>query len=303
MSAGTSRAASFFSISAVDCIFAASERTTKSRARTRARAVSTSARRASSISSPAATPSSPNASGSTRSHAFPSSRSAIDRRRVVAVASSSAASCSIVSRGMRFEATVCGRWSSACSSSSVAAAAARRLRRRGRRAACHVDHDDDRDDDDAGRARGCVDRAGRWTSAITETALLTDVRAARQEGYDRVVFEFANGVPGYDVGLRRAADRRGRLRRRGRRRRRARSSASGWSPRSTPTSRRSRRRGPTPGRPVLAGHRRRRRARRAPGGFEAVLTWAVGIDEKRPFRVTTLDEPAADRDRRRLVVA
>jgi hypothetical protein len=32
-----------------------------------------------------------------------------------------------------------------------------------------------------------------------ETALLTDVRAARHEGYDRVVFEFRNELPGYDV--------------------------------------------------------------------------------------------------------
>ena len=32
-----------------------------------------------------------------------------------------------------------------------------------------------------------------------DTALLTDVRAARHEGYDRVVFEFRNAVPGYDV--------------------------------------------------------------------------------------------------------
>jgi hypothetical protein len=32
-----------------------------------------------------------------------------------------------------------------------------------------------------------------------EVALLTDVRAARHEGYDRVVFEFRNELPGYDV--------------------------------------------------------------------------------------------------------
>jgi hypothetical protein len=31
------------------------------------------------------------------------------------------------------------------------------------------------------------------------TALLTGVRAARHEGYDRVVFQFANTLPGYDV--------------------------------------------------------------------------------------------------------
>ena len=28
------------------------------------------------------------------------------------------------------------------------------------------------------------------------------------------------------------------------------------------------------------------------GGFEAVLTWAAGVDEKRAFRVTRLDDPA-----------
>jgi hypothetical protein len=31
------------------------------------------------------------------------------------------------------------------------------------------------------------------------TALLTSVRAARHEGYDRVVYQFANTLPGYDV--------------------------------------------------------------------------------------------------------
>ena len=28
------------------------------------------------------------------------------------------------------------------------------------------------------------------------------------------------------------------------------------------------------------------------GGFEAVLTWAVGVDEERPFLVSTLESPA-----------
>ncbi|HEU4703369.1 MAG TPA: hypothetical protein VFS37_12880 [Conexibacter sp.] len=32
-----------------------------------------------------------------------------------------------------------------------------------------------------------------------QTALLTDVRAARHEGFDRVVFAFRNVLPGYDV--------------------------------------------------------------------------------------------------------
>lgn len=34
----------------------------------------------------------------------------------------------------------------------------------------------------------------------TETALLNAVRAARHEGYDRVVFEFRNVLPGYQIG-------------------------------------------------------------------------------------------------------
>ena len=36
-------------------------------------------------------------------------------------------------------------------------------------------------------------------SATSGTALLTAVRAARHEGFDRVVFEFRNGTPGWDV--------------------------------------------------------------------------------------------------------
>ena len=28
------------------------------------------------------------------------------------------------------------------------------------------------------------------------------------------------------------------------------------------------------------------------GGFEAVLTWAAGVDEQRPFKVSPLESPA-----------
>lgn len=38
------------------------------------------------------------------------------------------------------------------------------------------------------------------TAQVSGTALITDVRVARHEGYDRVVFEFENGLPGYQVG-------------------------------------------------------------------------------------------------------
>ena len=37
------------------------------------------------------------------------------------------------------------------------------------------------------------------TTAAAGTSLLTDVRVARHEGFDRVVFEFEGEVPGYDV--------------------------------------------------------------------------------------------------------
>ena len=48
--------------------------------------------------------------------------------------------------------------------------------------------------------------AGASTRTVTvaatnrDTALLRAVRAARHEGYDRIVFEFANVLPGYRVG-------------------------------------------------------------------------------------------------------
>jgi hypothetical protein len=48
--------------------------------------------------------------------------------------------------------------------------------------------------------------AGASTATVSapatssETSLLTGVRAARHEGFDRVVFEFRNTVPGYRIG-------------------------------------------------------------------------------------------------------
>lgn len=39
----------------------------------------------------------------------------------------------------------------------------------------------------------------RREPSSAETSLLTDVRVARHEGFDRVVFEFNGPVPGYDV--------------------------------------------------------------------------------------------------------
>jgi hypothetical protein len=130
-----------------------------------------------------------------------------------------------------------------------------------------------------------------WASAITETALLTDVRAARRPGYDRVVFEFERGVPGYDV---RYADRP------------IEADGSGdevsvtgdavllvrmepaldadLSKESAPLTYT----GPARFSPATAAVAELVRI----GGFEAVLAWAIGVDEERPFRVTRVENPA-----------
>lgn len=130
-----------------------------------------------------------------------------------------------------------------------------------------------------------------WTSAIGETALLTDVRAARHPGYDRVVFEFGNGIPGYDVRYVEPP---------------VRADGSGdevavaggavllvrmepaldadLTQESAPRTYT----GPNRFTPDTAAVAELVRT----GGFEAVLTWAVGVDEERPFRVTRLESPA-----------
>jgi hypothetical protein len=123
-----------------------------------------------------------------------------------------------------------------------------------------------------------------------ETALLTDVRAARHEGFDRVVFEFRNGLPGYDVRyvsgpihqdgsgevvpiagnhavqirMENALD------------------ADLTQPEAPLTYT-----GPQrlrPGTPELVELARA-------GGFEGVLTWAAGLQDRVDFRVTTLTAP------------
>jgi hypothetical protein len=123
-----------------------------------------------------------------------------------------------------------------------------------------------------------------------ETALLTTVRAARHEGYDRVVFEFRNALPGYDVRyvekpvhadgsgdvvpvdgafvvqvrMENALD------------------ADLRDPAAPMTYT-----GPQrfdPGTPEVAELART-------GGFEGVLTWVAGLRDRVDFRVTTLDAP------------
>lgn len=127
-------------------------------------------------------------------------------------------------------------------------------------------------------------------SAIEETALLTDVRSARQEGYDRVVFEFANGVPGYEVGyVERPIVRDGsgdEVEVQGAAVLRVRMEPALDADLTQESAPRTYT-GPNRFSPdtavvvELVGT----------GGFEAVLAWAVGIDAKRPFRVTTLSDP------------
>jgi hypothetical protein len=125
----------------------------------------------------------------------------------------------------------------------------------------------------------------------TETALLTAVRAASHDGYDRVVFEFRNAVPGYEVGyverpvladgsgepvevdggavllvrMEPALD-------------------ADLTQESAPRTYA----GPSRFSPETAVVAELVRT----GGFEAVLTWAVGTDEERPFLVTRLESPA-----------
>ena len=123
------------------------------------------------------------------------------------------------------------------------------------------------------------------------TALLTGVRAARHEGYDRVVFEFGDELPGYDVRyaeepvtedgsgdevplegehavvvrMENALD-------------------ADLAKEGAPLTYR----GPmrfSPSTPVVAELART-------GGFEGVLTWAVGLRDRVDFRVTTLRSPA-----------
>jgi len=130
-----------------------------------------------------------------------------------------------------------------------------------------------------------------WTSEIAETALLTGVRAAPHPGYDRVVFEFQNGVPGYDVRYVEPpilADGSGEEVAVG--------GGAALVVRMEPAldadlTQESAPRtytGPARFSPSTSAVVELVRT----GGFEAVLTWAVGVDEKRPFRVSRLEGPA-----------
>lgn len=124
----------------------------------------------------------------------------------------------------------------------------------------------------------------------TDVALLTAVRAARQEGFDRVVFEFRNAVPGYEVGY---VDRpitqdgsgdevavEGDAVLQVRMRNAAGVDLTQETAPQTYT-------GPSrlaPATPEIAELVRT-------GDFEGTLTWAVGVRDRVDFRVTTLASP------------
>jgi Sporulation and spore germination/Immunoglobulin-like domain of bacterial spore germination len=121
-------------------------------------------------------------------------------------------------------------------------------------------------------------------------ALLVDVRAGRHAGYERVVFEFANMLPGYSVqygtkplhadpsdlvvelpGQNAIVVRM--------------AMASGSDSTATPYKTTYTRPAAIPtGYPVIAGLANI-------GDFEAVLTWAIGVMTKPAFKVTTLTNP------------
>lgn len=138
--------------------------------------------------------------------------------------------------------------------------------------------------------------AGASTAPVTvpatnaETALLADVRAARHEGFDRVVLEFLNILPGYDVRyveppvyqdgsgaevrVEGAAVVQVRL-------------ESALDADLTQESAPRTYTGPnrfSPGTPEVVELVRA-------GGFEGVLTWVVGLRDRVDFRVLTLEDP------------
>lgn len=130
------------------------------------------------------------------------------------------------------------------------------------------------------------------TQAATnsETALLTAVRVARHEGYDRIVFQFRNAVPGYDVryvprpvtqdGSGEAVSVDGAFVARIRMENALDADLSKASAPPTYT-------GPArivPTTPEVAELVR-------VGGFEGVLTWVAGLRDRVDVRVTTLSDP------------
>lgn len=137
---------------------------------------------------------------------------------------------------------------------------------------------------------GASDQPAVEQATNADTALLVAVRAARHEGYDRVVFEFANALPGYDVryatGPVRADGSGARVAVGGNAAVVVRMENALDADLSEPDAPMTYT-GPqriTPGTPEVAELVR-------VGGFEGVLTWAVGLVDRVDFRVSTLSDP------------
>jgi hypothetical protein len=141
---------------------------------------------------------------------------------------------------------------------------------------------------------GASTRPVSGESAVSETALLERVAVGRNDGFDRVVFQFRNGVPGYRVeyvqtpisedGSGNRIEVEGnafvivRM-----------EPASGFDL------------SVAEGELVYKGPRRLSGKDAGTstieevvrnGDFEAVLSWAIGLDERVPFRVLVLDSPS-----------
>lgn len=129
-----------------------------------------------------------------------------------------------------------------------------------------------------------------WKGASAAVELLTDIRAARQAGYDRLVFEFRDGVPGCDVRYVEPP-----VRADGSGDEVAVAGGSVLRVRMEPAldadlTQESAPRtytGPTRFSPNTAAIVEVVRT----GGFEAVLTWAIGVAGEKPFVVTRLQDP------------
>ena len=129
-----------------------------------------------------------------------------------------------------------------------------------------------------------------WKGASTEVELLTALRAAPHSAYDRLVFEFRDGLPGYDIRYIEPP-----LRADGSGDTVAVAGGAVLSVRMEPAldadlTQESAPRtytGPTRFSPDTAAIVEVVRA----GGFEAVLTWAVGVEGEQPFVVTRLQDP------------
>jgi hypothetical protein len=139
---------------------------------------------------------------------------------------------------------------------------------------------------------------GAGTTSVTrppageETALLEGIALGRHEGFDRIVFRFRNGIPGYRVEYVRPP-----LREDGSGSRVEVAGDAFVVVRMEPASGFDLTTGE--GELVYTGPRRVsgsglsvvREAVRT-GDFEAVLSWAVGLADRVDFRVITLDDPA-----------